>query len=88
MFIWFTLLFVVQGSVQVSLTECAGSTEMIFQWLKVQIHSTENHRPEHSRLTQPCRIMDEEEEKNEGQGKLEVRSQHYTLFWPLTAIVL
>lgn len=76
MFVWFTLLFVVQGSVQVSLTECAGSTEMIFQWLKVQIHSTENHRPEHSRLTQPCRIMDEEEEKNEGQGKLEVRSQH------------
>ncbi|XP_067230172.1 protein WWC3 isoform X4 [Chanodichthys erythropterus] len=60
------------GSVQVSLTECAGSTEMIFQWLKVQIHSTENHRPEHSRLIQPRRIMDEEEEKNEGQGKLEV----------------
>ncbi|XP_077054834.1 protein WWC3 isoform X2 [Siphateles boraxobius] len=60
------------GSAQVSLTDCAGSTEMIFQWLKVQIHSTENHRPEHSRLTQPSRIMDEEEEKNEGQGKLEV----------------
>lgn len=60
------------GSAQVSLTDCAGSTEMIFQWLKVQIHSTENHRPEHSRFTQPSRIMDEEEEKNEGQGKLEV----------------
>ncbi|CAM4625019.1 unnamed protein product [Leuciscus chuanchicus] len=60
------------GSAQFSLTDCAGSTEMIFQWLKVQIHSTENHRPEHSRLTQPSRIMDEEEEKKEGQAKLEV----------------
>lgn len=60
------------GSAQVSLTDCVGSTEMLFQWLKVQIHSTENHRPEHRRLSQPNRIMDEEEEKNEGQGKLEV----------------
>ncbi|XP_067315856.1 protein WWC3 isoform X2 [Pseudorasbora parva] len=55
------------GSAQVSLTDCAGSTEMIFHWLKVQIHSTENHRP----LTKPKHIMDEEEE-NEGQGNLEV----------------
>lgn len=60
------------GSAQVSLTDCVGSTEMLFQWLKVQFHSTENHRPEHRRLSQPNRIMDEEEEKNEGQGKLEV----------------
>lgn len=60
------------GSAQVSLTDCVGSTEMLFQWLKVQIHSPENHRPEHRRLSHPNRIMDEEEEKNEGQGKLEV----------------
>ncbi|XP_042581873.1 protein WWC3-like isoform X2 [Cyprinus carpio] len=56
------------GSAQVSLTDCAGSTEMIFQWLKVHIHNTENHRPEHSLLSQPSRIMDEEE----NEGKLEV----------------
>ncbi|KTF94620.1 hypothetical protein cypCar_00002294 [Cyprinus carpio] len=59
------------GSAHVSLTDCAGSTEMLFQWLKVHIHNTENHRPEHRRHSQPNRIMDEEE-KNEGQGKLEV----------------
>uniref|UniRef100_A0A8C1KWI8 WWC family member 3 n=1 Tax=Cyprinus carpio TaxID=7962 RepID=A0A8C1KWI8_CYPCA len=62
------------GSAHVSLTDCAGSTEMLFQWLKVHIHNTENHRPEHRRHSQPNRIMDEEE-KNEGQGKLEGREQ-------------
>uniref|UniRef100_A0A671RWI5 Protein WWC3-like n=1 Tax=Sinocyclocheilus anshuiensis TaxID=1608454 RepID=A0A671RWI5_9TELE len=59
------------GSAHVSLTDCAGSTEMLFQWLKVHIHNTENHRPEHRCHSQPNRIMDEEE-KSEGQGKLEV----------------
>ncbi len=65
-----------QGSAQVSLTDCAGSTEMIFQWLKVHILNTENHRPEHSRLSQNNRIVDEEE----NEGKLEVRSQETLLF--------
>uniref|UniRef100_A0A672M0I9 Protein WWC3-like n=1 Tax=Sinocyclocheilus grahami TaxID=75366 RepID=A0A672M0I9_SINGR len=59
------------GSAHVSLTDCAGSTEMLFQWLKVHIHNTENHRPEHRCHSQPNRIMDEEE-KSEGQGKREV----------------
>uniref|UniRef100_A0A673KMN5 Protein WWC3-like n=1 Tax=Sinocyclocheilus rhinocerous TaxID=307959 RepID=A0A673KMN5_9TELE len=59
------------GSAHVSLTDCAGSTEMLFQWLKVHIHNTENHRPEHRCHSQPNRIMDEEE-KSEGRGKLEV----------------
>ncbi|KTG42694.1 hypothetical protein cypCar_00044519 [Cyprinus carpio] len=68
------------GSAQVSLTDCAGSTEMIFQWLKVHIHNTENHRPEHSLLSQPSRIMDEEE----NEGKLEVRSLE--TFLPLAKV--
>ncbi|XP_026069457.1 protein WWC3-like isoform X3 [Carassius auratus] len=59
------------GSAHVSLTDCAGSTEMLFQWLKVHFHNTENHRPEQRCHSQPNRIMDEEE-KNEGQGMLEV----------------
>ncbi|XP_051986269.1 protein WWC3-like isoform X2 [Xyrauchen texanus] len=60
------------GYTQVLLADCAGSTEMLFQWQRVQIHSTENHRPEHSRLSQPSRIMDEEEEKEEGQDRVEM----------------
>ncbi|XP_051568744.1 protein WWC3-like isoform X2 [Myxocyprinus asiaticus] len=60
------------GSTQVSLADCTGSTEMLFQWHRVQIHSTENHRPEHSSLSLPSRIMDEEEEKEEGQDRVEV----------------
>lgn len=60
------------GSAQVSLTDCAGSTEMIFQWHKLQVHSTENHRPENSSLSQPSRIMDEEEEEGQGPAQLSV----------------
>lgn len=57
------------GSAQISLTDCTGNTEMIFQWHKLQIHNTENHRPEHS---QPGHIMDEEEELEDGQGRVEL----------------
>ncbi|TRY58468.1 hypothetical protein DNTS_002078 [Danionella cerebrum] len=58
------------GSAQVSLTDAMGSTEMLFHWIKVQIHSTENHRSEQTRLCQPRSIMDEEEEEVKSEGEL------------------
>ncbi|XP_056607186.1 protein WWC3 isoform X1 [Triplophysa dalaica] len=58
------------GSAQVSLTDCAGSTEMIFQWHKLQIHSIENYRPENRGLSQPSRRMDEEEQEGQGPAEL------------------
>ncbi|KAL7832617.1 hypothetical protein SRHO_G00296350 [Serrasalmus rhombeus] len=65
------------GSVQVSLVDCASSTEMLFQWHRVQLlqqtpSSVENHRAEPSSLCQPSHSVDEEEEEDEEHGTTQV----------------
>ncbi|XP_017553646.1 protein WWC3 isoform X1 [Pygocentrus nattereri] len=65
------------GSVQVSLVDCASSTEMLFQWHRVQLlqqtpSSVENHRAEPSSLCQPSHSVDEEEEEDEEHGTTKV----------------
>uniref|UniRef100_W5KTS9 WWC family member 3 n=1 Tax=Astyanax mexicanus TaxID=7994 RepID=W5KTS9_ASTMX len=68
------------GSVQVVLADCAGSTEMVFQWHRVQLLqqttcSVENHRPDPSSLCQPSHSVDEEEEEEDEEHGMSVSAQ-------------
>ncbi|KAM9481921.1 protein WWC3 isoform 3-T3 [Clarias gariepinus] len=60
------------GSVQVPLADCAGSTEMMFQWHRVQLLQQENHRTEPRSLCQPGHSVDEEEEEDEEHNRPQV----------------
>lgn len=56
------------------LADCAGSTEMMFQWHRVQLLQQENHRTEPRSLCQPGHSVDEEEEEDEEHNRPQVRT--------------
>ncbi|XP_017335192.1 protein WWC3 isoform X1 [Ictalurus punctatus] len=60
------------GSAQVALADCASSTEMLFQWHRVQLLQQENHRAEPRSLCQPGHSVDEEEEDDEERSRAHV----------------
>ncbi|XP_046711025.1 protein WWC3 isoform X1 [Silurus meridionalis] len=60
------------GSTQVPLADCANSTEMLFQWHRVQLLQQENHRSEPRSLCQPGHSVDEEEEEDEEHSRAQL----------------
>ncbi|GAA6099627.1 protein WWC3 isoform X1, partial [Tachysurus ichikawai] len=60
------------GSAQVALSDCANSTEMLFQWYRIQLLLQENHRAEPRSLCQPGHSVDEEEEEDEERSRAQV----------------
>ncbi|XP_035380577.1 protein WWC3 isoform X3 [Electrophorus electricus] len=65
------------GSAQVTLADCAGSVEMLFQWYRMQLlqppgGGTENHRPEPTSLCRPSHSVDEEDEEVEEDGRAQL----------------